>query len=135
MRFKITLLFIAGLVCFTGFFLFKNSYSICLSNQFLCSDFFIAFLYPTMFLLGLSLFLSFSVLIFFKLNFLRFAKKIIYASSAFVIVSFLIPAYCSAPLGFCLERKPFIVFYSFLIFFVVFIFSIIQFFKNRAKTP
>ena len=130
MKLKIFSLFVVGLISVVGFFLFKNSYNVCLSNPALCSDFFIDFLYPTMFLLGLSLFLSFLVLIFLKLDFQNFVKKIIYGSMVFIIFSLLIPAQCSAPLGLCVDRKIFIVSYSFLTFIVVLIFSIVQFLKK-----
>ncbi len=134
MKLKMYSLFVAGLICTIGFILFENSYNVCLSNSTFCSDFFIDFLYPTMFLLGLSSFFSFLILFFLKLGFQNFLKKIIYISSFFIVISLLIPAQCSAPLGLCIYRKIFIASYSSLIFIVVLIVSIVQFVKDKHST-
>jgi|SRR3989344_3905079 len=133
MKLKIYVLAASGLISLVGFFLFKNSYNICLSSQNFCPSFFIDFLYPTMFLLGASLFFSFLILIFFELDFLKSVKKTLYSSIVFILISLIIPAQCSAPLGLCVDRKIFIVSYSSLIFIIILIFSVIFFFRNRKN--
>ncbi len=134
MKLKVFSLFTSALLSFLGFTLLKNSYNMCLSNGFFCSSFFMEFLYPTMFLFGFSLFISFLIIFLLNLNFKKYFKYMLLVALFPIITSLLVPSSCSAPINLCIDRGMFIFGHSAMFFIVILLISIFQFIKNKKNS-
>lgn len=134
MKLKFAHLFIILIISAIGFLLFNNAYSICQSNNLYCSNFLMHFLYPTMYFTGLSFSVCLAAIMSCGLDTKNFIKYLTAVYIALIIISLNIPTYCNAPLGFCFDRKPFILFYSCFVAVIVLAVSAIFFIKNKLKT-